>query len=134
MSAPRGIDWDTQPLGEESDVAIAERLGCHSDAVRQARTRRGIPPFRRVDWSLELLGVDTDREIAERLGLSISAVKSARRRRGIPAPSSSRPGTPAARREAAECRRKGWTYADIADVFGVSSSAVGRWLRQEGIQ
>lgn len=39
------IDWDSQPLGQESDARIARRLGVSTQAAWTARTRRGIAPF-----------------------------------------------------------------------------------------
>jgi hypothetical protein len=41
------IDWDEQPLGEMTDVALAERLGVHPKSVFTARVSRGIPRFPR---------------------------------------------------------------------------------------
>lgn len=41
----KGIDWDAQPLGEQSDAAIAGLLGCNPEAVRIQRIKRGIASF-----------------------------------------------------------------------------------------
>ena len=38
------IDWDAQPLGEVTDVELAERLGCHWSTAAKQRQRRGIDP------------------------------------------------------------------------------------------
>ena len=42
------IDWDAQPLGVESDTAIAARLGVCVNTVCTARLRRGIPTARKA--------------------------------------------------------------------------------------
>ena len=36
------IDWDTQPLGKVSDVALASSCGISAHAVRRQRVKRGI--------------------------------------------------------------------------------------------
>jgi ribosomal protein L35AE/L33A len=42
QTGPKGIDWDSQPLGEVSDASIARAVGCSAVAVYYARRRRGI--------------------------------------------------------------------------------------------
>jgi len=97
------VDWDEQPLGELSDVVIAEVLGVASTTVRNARCCRGIPvsprggrgklPPRRaarsgnkpvVDWDSQPLGEVPDTAIAESLGVSCTTVGLTRKKRGIP--------------------------------------------------
>ena len=41
-NGPRGIDWDSQPLGREPDYRIAKRLGVAPGSVSSARKARGI--------------------------------------------------------------------------------------------
>lgn len=85
MRAP--IDWDAQPLGQTTDDAIARRLGCSRERVRQVRTARGIPryapPRLQIDWSAQPLGKERDSAIATRLGVSMTTVRSARLAAGI---------------------------------------------------
>ncbi len=38
------VDWDTVPLGEKSDGALARELGCSVYTVRSQRKKRGIEP------------------------------------------------------------------------------------------
>ena len=42
------IDWDTQPLGKVSDVALASSCGISVHAVRRQRVKRGIASAPRV--------------------------------------------------------------------------------------
>lgn len=42
--SPTSIDWSAQPLGVESDAAIARRLGIFTAVVAVARRRAGIAP------------------------------------------------------------------------------------------
>ena len=83
------IDWDAQPLGQMSDMALARQLGVSEKPVRNARIARGIPAYRKgvfpyVDWDRQPLGKYPDAVLAERLGVSHSAVHLARNRRRIP--------------------------------------------------
>lgn len=93
MSANHGIDWDAQPLGAESDTAIAERIGVCSSVVGGARRRRRIPACRAsrrlvrvVDWDAQPLGRVHDRTLARMLGVDRASVRSARLHRHIPSP------------------------------------------------
>ncbi len=45
---PKGVDWDKEPLGTMTDVAMAQRNGVDKSNARAARARRGIPPFDEV--------------------------------------------------------------------------------------
>lgn len=89
-SRPKGIDWSRQPLGELSDRALGQSLGCSGAAVRWARVQREIPPHRAKrppcdpDQFGATLGRETDREVAQRHGVTASQVARARRARGIP--------------------------------------------------
>lgn len=42
-SAPRGVDWDAEPLGFEPDCVLAFKHDVTTSAVRLARRVRGIP-------------------------------------------------------------------------------------------
>jgi len=84
MSAPRGIDWDKQPLGEVADAELARELGVSLQAVRDARERRGIKKVDVwIDWDKQPLGEVEDEVLATRLGVTVSSVGRARRRRDI---------------------------------------------------
>lgn len=90
MSAPRGIDWDSQLLGEVPDVELASSLGVDRSAVAGARKRRGIPRcpdcrWVEVDWDSAGLGESPDVAVAARLGCSEARVRVERVRRHIPA-------------------------------------------------
>jgi len=78
-------DWDSYPLGEYPDGLLAEMAGVGSNAVCQARKRRGIAacPTVGVDWDSQPLGEMIDRELAERLGVTTVRVYQARKARGI---------------------------------------------------
>lgn len=86
-----GVKWDEQPLGVESDAAIARRIGCRTTTVQHARTLRGIPcapgpTVAFVDWDTwdYLLGWLSDRDIGRRLGCTRQSVSEVRTARGIP--------------------------------------------------
>lgn len=55
-NGPKGIDWDSQPLGREPDSRIAKRLGVAPGSVSSARKARGIAagfgPGRPSGWGL----------------------------------------------------------------------------------
>ena len=54
MGKRRNIDWDAVPLGEHTDLEIAEMLGCSHTSVRAARLNRGIAnPNRRRERSID---------------------------------------------------------------------------------
>lgn len=42
---PKGIDWDSQPLGQMSDRALAASLGVSPSCVNAQRAKRGIPVY-----------------------------------------------------------------------------------------
>lgn len=79
-------------LGTMPDSALAKVLGIGTSAARQARQRRGIPPFcassaKRPEWTaraIKLLGLIPDKEIARLLNCSINAVSKKRRAFKIP--------------------------------------------------
>ena len=56
------IDWDRQPLGQMSDLALAEHLDVSRRFVTEERTRRGIALYRsptcskKIDWRVQPLG------------------------------------------------------------------------------
>jgi len=138
MAAPRYIDWDKQPLGKVIDTELACRLGVSPSAVGDARRARGIAAIGNtaklgIDWDKQPLGIRTDREIADRLGVHLGVVWKVRTSRGIPLAPDRLVGTPEVRAEAVGLRRKGWTYRDIGEVYGVSETTVMRWLRKEGV-
>lgn len=54
------IDWNKQPLGAESDRAIAKRLRVNSSTVTRERNRRGIPALVRVSGPGLVRGIDWD--------------------------------------------------------------------------
>lgn len=87
-SKAKGIAWDTLPLGEVLDSALARQLGCTAAAVYYARKQRGIRARRPAtptcdpNTFAEDLGKMTDREVAERHGVTIAQVAGARRRMG----------------------------------------------------
>lgn len=47
IGVQKGIDWDSQPLGDVSDRELARRLGVSKSVVTAARTARRIPPAAR---------------------------------------------------------------------------------------
>jgi RNA polymerase subunit RPABC4/transcription elongation factor Spt4 len=79
------VDWASQPLGIDTDYAIAKRLHVSQPTVTLARQRRGIPPVcppspRRV---IPFLGKMPDDVLARELGLSLACVQRHRRKAGI---------------------------------------------------
>jgi RNA polymerase sigma factor (sigma-70 family) len=54
-NAPAGVDWDAQPLGKESDQAIARRLGVSSTAAAKTRRVRKIKPAPQVERGPRLI-------------------------------------------------------------------------------
>ena len=80
------IDWDAQPLGKETDRAIAARVGVTYQAVSLQRKKRGIPAYglNGINWDEQPLGEMYDRDLAEILGVSTTSVCSQRNQRGIP--------------------------------------------------
>lgn len=60
------VDWDSLPLGQDTDLAIAERLGVSEPVVKRARNARGIAPSRVIveitndAWEAAGLGTRSD--------------------------------------------------------------------------
>lgn len=73
MAAPKYIDWSAVPdLGRTPDTIIGARLGCCSQAVRNARVVRGIPAAktsRLVVLPPDLLATLT--EVGEDVGVTV---------------------------------------------------------------
>lgn len=90
MSRPRlPIDWSTQPLGQEPDGVIAERVGASRGTVAYWRKKAGIPAFQQerptvTNWDAQPLGKVPDAEIARRLGVAPTSVRAQREKRKIP--------------------------------------------------
>lgn len=86
-----GVAWDAEPLGRESDAAIARRVGVAARSVWAARQRRGIPAPPRaprrpdVPWDRLPLGQVADVALARQYGVSHQAVRARRVRAGIAA-------------------------------------------------
>lgn len=139
---PKGIDWDSQPLGDLSDTDLANMLGVDRSAVTGARKRRGISRFDPgyVDWDSQPLGVVHDSHIAKKLGVSESAVNAARRRRGIRAVV--RENTWEQRRRKGAWKWYDWscvplgkkTDEDIAEEIGTTRQVVSRARRSRNIK
>ena len=88
MNKKHDIDWDTQPLGEMTDLALATRLGVCRSTVWEQRAKRKIPasqPSRQIPWDEQPLGEDFDRVLAKKLGVTVFAVYLQRAIRWIPA-------------------------------------------------
>jgi len=81
----RRINWTEQPLGRQSDTALAERLGLSQSTVSKWRRKLGIPTHTppMIDWDAQPLGQVVDRVLAEKLGVSKETVRRARVARGI---------------------------------------------------
>ena len=85
------IDWDKEPLGEESDRQISIKLGVRAGLVRAQRIKRGIgvsdkgAKYKKkgITWDDQPLGEVPDRDLADRLDVTAHTVYSARKRRGI---------------------------------------------------
>jgi hypothetical protein len=95
MGEAVSIDWDAQPLGVESDRAIAKRLRVSSSTVTRERNRRGIPALVRVsgpglvrgiDWDAQPLATTPASVLAKRLGVRRASVDEAAKTRGIKCP------------------------------------------------
>lgn len=88
---PLDIDWDNEPLGEESDRQIAIKLGVTGATVGVERKKRGIPAAKKsakykkkgIKWDDQPLGEVPDQELADKLGVQKHTVYGARKRRGI---------------------------------------------------
>lgn len=85
------------PLGQVSDIEIAQRYGVDARSVAAARRRLGIPEDReawlraRLGALFERLGVDTDPAIARTAGVSHQRVAQWRQELGIPPAPRGRP-------------------------------------------
>ena len=84
------IDWPKWDhlLGVETDIAVAEKIGCFPPSVWYRRTTLDIPASkgcRNVEWSKwdHLLGVESDPEIAGKVGCTQSSVFYRRKKLGI---------------------------------------------------
>jgi hypothetical protein len=95
MGEPVSIDWNKQPLGVESDRAIAKRLRVNSSTVTRERNRRGIPALVRVsgpglvrgiDWDAQPLATTPASVLAKRLGVCRASVDEAAKARGVKCP------------------------------------------------
>lgn len=86
MPKRRRIDWDSIPdLLTTKPAALARRLKCSQDSVREAQHKRGKPKTQPIDWdSVEDLGEVLDAEIAQRYGICREYVSQVRRKKGIP--------------------------------------------------
>lgn len=91
------INWDDQPLGMESDISLAIKLGVDRSTVSKARRKKKIPAFFEkskhkrsagqkagIDWDSQPLGKASDKDLGEALGVTAGAVRMARRRKNIP--------------------------------------------------
>ena len=84
------FDWDGdlgRRLGRQSDYSLAREIGAGISTVREARVRRGIPPFTehcKFDWSTVEFSGKTDKEIAREVGCCESSVFRARSLCDIP--------------------------------------------------
>lgn len=105
---PKGIDWNSQPLGLMPDTNIARPLGVDHSAVRRQRVKRGIPTYKAPKpvkvkpvkvkkvkpakvkkvkpdpWVKAELGEVPDRIAASRMHVSLAAARKERLRRGLP--------------------------------------------------
>ena len=92
MGTKYKYDWDSIPLGEMSDGAIAKKFGIPAASVGSERRKRGIPAYKkdkleheRIDWSQIPFGTKSDADLGREFGIKASSISNARRRRGIPA-------------------------------------------------
>lgn len=85
------IDWDSQPLGQMSDYALAQRLRVDDGVVNRERRKRGLPPWvkssgagvsRGVDWDSQPFESIHYVELAKRLGVAPQSVIAAAKKRG----------------------------------------------------
>ena len=82
----------TARLGKETDLVIADELGCSRNAVTYVRRKLGIPATYEfhgaLQWTADmdkLVGLDFDYKIAARLHVSTDAVRKRRDQLGLPA-------------------------------------------------
>lgn len=85
-SGHRGVSWDHEPLGEMSDVALAQQLGITSGAVRKARLKRKIPTYYECRGGAIGFGSLSDKKLAQELGVSRRTVSRTRHKRGLHGP------------------------------------------------
>lgn len=122
-------------FGRVPDTEIADLVGKSKEAVRQQRTKRGIPVYRhRLQFTDEMraaLGTDSDEAIAKRFGVSITRIKLARRAAGIPLP----PRKSELRKalEAIDWDNDIRTDGEIAEALATCTSTVCRIRNEIGI-
>lgn len=89
------IDWDSQPLGQMPDHALAKKLRVALKSVQYQRHKRNLPPYvktsgsgvaRGINWDSQPLGTTPAATLAARLGVSRASVDSAAKARGIKCP------------------------------------------------
>jgi hypothetical protein len=128
-----------------SVARIRSELGTSTAAVRAAIAAAGLPPelprpgpsypeLYDVAWMRAKLEHSTVTEIARRLGCSTRSVKNAARRAGVPGRRRMPRPTQLADRSWLEAQlQQGRAYSDIADALGCSVKAVGRAVREHGL-
>jgi len=91
MGEAVNIDWDSQPLGQMSDYALAQRLRSKAGIVNRERRKRGISPWAKPGGAGVSRGVDWDSqpfesvhyvELAKRLNVAPQSVIAAAKKRG----------------------------------------------------
>ena len=124
---------------------IRSELGTSTVAVRAAIAAAGLPAelprpgpsfpeLYDVAWMRAQLEHTTVTEIARQLGCSTRSVKEAARRAGVPGRRRLPRPTRLADRSWLEAQlRQGRSYSDIANAFGCSVKAVGRAVRDHGL-
>lgn len=112
------IDWDSQPIGQMSDRALAKRLRVCLASVQSQRHKRGLPPFvkasgagvsRGIDWDAQPLATTPAAVLASRLSVSRASVDAAAKVRGIKCP----PLKPAAELPVVTGVSDGYDYARL---------------------
>jgi superfamily II DNA or RNA helicase len=148
QTGPKGIDWDSQPLGQISDAQLAKRIGISRAVVSAQRQKRGIPAFvarprPQVDWNnIDLAGRSTT-QLAKDLGVSRWSVERARDSMGVPTPFPKMPPAPKATTPKLNPTHKGiqWdeqplgqvTDRELASRNGVTEKTVRTARRSRGI-
>lgn len=87
MTAKSKINWDEQPLGEDPDIVLAQKLGVNRGLVCAARLDRGIPhsgAVTRESYENAKIGLVPDWQVAARLSIEECQVKHYRTRHNIP--------------------------------------------------
>lgn len=137
-------DWDKQPLGQMSDLALARQIGCSPMTVMKHRHARGIPAYRKHDWDSQPLGKMPDYRIAAKMGVSPSQVGNARERRGIPSYrdqqaaklSEPKPAPQLSVDDQAEIRalaRGGIGFEALSDKYNVSEEIIAEVVHKRGL-